>query len=1078
MIRLSFGMVCKSCFLLLLVFLAANSAFAQLETATVSGQIVDPSGLSVTGAQVKLVDIDRGTSAATATTNSGLYTFSSVRPGRYRMEVAATGFKVVNATGLTVNVQDRLEQNFKLAIGSISESITVEAGALVVNTTDATVSTVVDRQFAENLPLNGRSFQTLIQLTPGVVVTATNSSDSGQFSVNGQRAASNYWTVDGVSANIGIGVDFAGDAGNGLGGTVGSFSVAGGTNSLVSVDALQEFRIQTSTYAPEFGRTPGGQVSIVTRSGTNQFHGTLFDYFRNDALDANDWFADRDQLPKPEERQNDFGGTLGGPILRDRTFFFLSYEGLRLRLPQVAQIGVPDLLSRQNGVSAMQPYLNAFPLPTPGAPDNTATGIAQLMASYSDRSTLDAGSARIDHKLNDKLNLFGRYNYSPSGVVQRGASATSLNTVNPINITTQTATAGATWAISSVASDDFRFNYSRTAASGSNYIDDFGGGIPLTSLPFPSSFTPQNGLFYFQILSIPLYQVGDQGKNTQRQINLVDSLSIQKGPHSVKVGVDFRRLSPIHDPQQYRQEPIFLDVPSAETGSLFESVVFSDLSSTLLFRNLGIYVQDTWRIVPRLTATYGVRWDIDFVPQSLSGPDFPAAAGFNLTNFTTLALGPAGTQPYNTTYGNFAPRLGVAYQVSRRNGWETVLRGGFGVFYDLATSEAGNNIGDGAYPFGSQVLQCCDIGTFPLGPAAALPASIAPPSATNPGTLFLFDPHLKLPYTLQWNVAIEQSLGPQQSISTSYVGAAGRRLLQSGLLFDPTPALSEAQLVANAGTSDYDALQVQFQRRLLHGLQGLASYTWSHSIDTGSAGSDTVVSNVFVPSAVSASNRGPSDFDIRHALSAGVTYNIPTLKLNALTDAVLGGWSLENVIQVRSAPPVDVSYGPAYDTFPGGIIYGDVRPDLVPERPLYIYGAQCASTFQVTGDLEPGQSCPGGRGFNPSAFTAPPPTSQGTLPRNALRGFGAAQWDFAVHRQFKLGESVKLEFRGEMFNVLNHPNFAPPLGGFGFGYGFGLSTQMLGRSFGGFGSSGAGAFSSLYQIGGPRSIQLALKFIF
>ncbi len=189
---------------------------------------------------------------------------------------------------MTVNVQDHLEQNFKLAVGSVSESVTVDGGAPLVNTESAAVSTVVDRQFAENLPLNGRSFQTLIQLTPGVVLTTNNGLDTGQFSVNGQRASSNYWMVDGVSANIGIGTSTT--PGNGLGGTLGSFSVLGGTNSLVSVDALQEFRIQTSTFAPEFGRTPGGQISIVTRSGTNQFHGTAFDYVRNDIFDANNWF--------------------------------------------------------------------------------------------------------------------------------------------------------------------------------------------------------------------------------------------------------------------------------------------------------------------------------------------------------------------------------------------------------------------------------------------------------------------------------------------------------------------------------------------------------------------------------------------------------------------------------------------------------------------------------------------------------------------------------------------------------------------------------------------------------------------
>ena len=257
--------------------------------------------------------------------------------------------------------------------------VTVEGGAPLIDTQDATVSTVVDRQFAENLPLNGRSFQSLIQLTPGVVLTPSNSYDDGQFSVNGQRGTSNYWTVDGVSANFGVGVSSVGTAGNSLGGSIGSFSVQGGTNSLVSVDAMQEFRIQTSTYAPEFGRTPGAQISIVTRSGTNQFHGTAFDYFRNTVLDANDWFADKAGLAKAQEQQNDFGGTFSGPIVNGKTFFFFSYEGLRLKLPQTALTTVPDLAARQAAIPALQPYLNAFPLPN--GTDNPATGIAQFNAS-------------------------------------------------------------------------------------------------------------------------------------------------------------------------------------------------------------------------------------------------------------------------------------------------------------------------------------------------------------------------------------------------------------------------------------------------------------------------------------------------------------------------------------------------------------------------------------------------------------------------------------------------------------------------------------------------------------------------
>jgi hypothetical protein len=346
MFRFSFYLWRACSVLFLVIFLSIALVMAQVETATVSGQVVDSSGLRVAGARINLVDIDRDTMVAAATDNSGIYRFPSVHPGRYRMQVTANGFRVIDVTNLIINVQDHLEQNFRMTVGSVSESITVNGGAPLIDAESATVSTVIDRQFAENLPMNGRSFQTLIQLTPGVVLTPNNGLDTGQFSVNGQRASSNYWTIDGASANVGIGTGAT--TSNGLGGSLNSFSVLGGTNSLISVDALQEFRIQTSTFAPEFGRTPGGQISIVTRSGSNEIHGTVFDFLRNDILDASSWFngyTNNPPLPKAMERQNDFGGTFSGPIVKNKTFFFFSYEGLRLRLPQTGLTRVPDITS-------------------------------------------------------------------------------------------------------------------------------------------------------------------------------------------------------------------------------------------------------------------------------------------------------------------------------------------------------------------------------------------------------------------------------------------------------------------------------------------------------------------------------------------------------------------------------------------------------------------------------------------------------------------------------------------------------------------------------------------------------------
>jgi hypothetical protein len=1077
--------LCAAVIFLAFLFLASLPLLAQSPTATVNGRVRDTTGAVVRDADVQLINDRTNIKYPTKTNSEGIYSIIGVTPGIYRIQVSKVGFKTIIQSDITLNVLDARAINFELPVGAVSEIVTVEGGASMVDTESAAVSTVVDRQFAENIPLNGRSFQSLIQLTPGVVLTGTNGAvDTGQFSINGQRANANYWMVDGVSANIGI--NAGPNAGSGAAGTLGSTSVLGGTNSLVSVDALQEFRIQTSTYAPEFGRTPGGQISIVTRSGTNQFHGTAFDYLRNDVLDANDWFADNKGLAKAKEQQNDFGGTLGGPILKNKTFFFFSYEGLRLRLPQTALTLVPDSnpldpFSRQFAAPALLPYMNAFPLPN--GPEvllnGNHQGVAQFNASYSNPGTLDAYSLRVDHKINDRLSLFGRYNYSPSELTERGF-LTSLSTVSPTTTITQTGTFGATWAISPIAANDFRFNYSSTDASSTTGLDSFGGAVPLRTLPLPSPFTARDADFNFVVFSLgnyPSLSAGASGHNQQRQLNILDSVSLQKGSHSLKFGMDYRRLSPRVAPAAYTQLNFFFDIPSAETESgLAESEIFSTPPVTFLFRNLGVFAQDTWHIVPRLIMTYGLRWDVDFVPSSISGPEFPAVTGFNLSDLSNLALAPSGTPPYKTKLGNVAPRIGLAYQVSGNQRWQMMLRGGFGVFYDLASSQAGSVAGFLAYPFtGFKPVFGPPIGgtaTFPLSPDNAKPPQIVAPDATNGVTLVAFDPNLALPYTLQWNVAIQQALGTQQTLSVSYI-AAGRRLVQTAAISFPNPNLPYAYLVTNAGTSDYNALQLQFQRRLSRGLQALASYSWSHSLDTGSSGSAGNGSNAL--SALNSNvNRGPSDFDVRNALSIALTYDVPAPKGNAFANAILQGWSTENIVQARSAPPVDVFYGVSIFGQLSNGFATNVRPDVIAGQPFYLNGLQY----------------PGGRAFNPAAFTFPPltptgcvpgippcyPAHQGDLPRNALRGFGSTQWDFAVHREFVLHESLKLQFRAEMFNVLNHPNFGPPVGDLTNSQ-FGQSAQMLGQSLAG-GQLGNGVFDPLYQLGGPRSIQFGLKVVF
>ena len=368
---------------------------AQSPDGNINGLVSDPSSAAVVGAEVVAVNDVTGVQYTTKTNNDGIYILPNLPPGPYRLQVSKIGFKTIIKPDIVLNVQDALSINFSLPVGAFHEVVTIQGGAPLVNTESATVSTVIDRNFVESLPLNGRSFNTLLQLTPGVVIApANNLQTPGQFSISGQRTDANMLNIDGVSANFGVGAG-TGQSQSGTG-TAQAFSAIGGTSSLVSVDALQEFRVETSSFAPELGRSSGGQIVLSTRSGTNEFHGGAFDYFRNTVMDANDWFASQAGQPRAAEHHNDFGGFLGGPILTGRTFFFLSYEGARLDLPQTQVIQVPSGYARSIAPSQVAPFLDAYPQPddpriTPGIYTATFTG------NYSNRATLDAASIRLDH---------------------------------------------------------------------------------------------------------------------------------------------------------------------------------------------------------------------------------------------------------------------------------------------------------------------------------------------------------------------------------------------------------------------------------------------------------------------------------------------------------------------------------------------------------------------------------------------------------------------------------------------------------------------------------------------------------
>ena len=1017
------------------------------QTAELSGIIFDPSGLAVPNAKVTVKRQATGASRDVTSNLEGLYSIPALAPGAYEITVEATGFRIVKQAGIVLEVDQRATLDLPLLIGSPSDSVTVEGSAPLLNTSDASVSTVIGNRFVENMPLNGRSFSSLIDLAPGVVLTPANLYEQGQFSVNGQRPDANYFMVDGVSANLGS----AGGGSTLLQGGSGqlpAMSAFGGTSNLVPLDALEEFRILTSTFAPEYGRTPGAQVSVVTKSGTNTFHGTAFEYFRNDKLDANDWFANAHSLARPELRQNDFGGVLGGPFLKDKLFFFGSYEGLRVRQPNVANTYVPSLASRQNAPTAVQPLLNAFPLPT--GPD-LANGTAAFSASYSDPSSLDSYGTRIDYLLGPKVTIFGRYNDVPSYLDQRdgGFRQTNYSSFFDIKYRTQTLTLGSSQSITPRLTNEFRFNYSRSRSHAVAKLDDFGGAVvPPNSVLFPAFASSQNALFYL-LGDLNPYGLrlldGEFGNNLVQQFNVIDNLSRTVGAHQLKAGIDYRRINPDAGLYPYEAQYLFGSLANVLGNKLTQAFVAARAADVqLVFSNWSLFAQDTWKATRTLTITYGLRWEYNTAPSSPNGT--PPAAVTQVDNLATMTLAPLGTPLWHPQKDDFAPRLGLAWQAVP----SLVFRVGAGIFYDLGYSDIANAANAFPYAASKSTLNT----SFPISSAAAAPP---PLTTTIPTSSYVvaIDPHHVLPRIYEWNAAVEKSLGRADVLTMTYVGAAGRQLMRYDIYLAPNPNFGgEFDIMRNGANSSYQALQTQFRHRFTHGLQSLVSYTWAHAIDNVS--SDGNFANT--PPGTASSDRGSSDYDIRHTFAGAVSYDIPAPG-SRIWKWILGHWSTDSIIYARTAPPVNVVTG--QNTFGAALSSANSvqRPNLVSNVPVWISDPNVA----------------GGKRINKAAFTIPTGPIQGNLGRNVLNGFSATEVDLTLRRQFKLYERLSLQARADFFNIFNHPNFGPPTNYMTSPL-FGQATQMLGASLGAGGQNGG--LNPLYQIGGPRSAQLALKLIF
>jgi len=1046
---------CLCFFPLLLLFLCgATLALAQSTDATISGVVVDPAGRVIPGAAIEIVNDATGAHYSSDTNGTGIYTVSILPPGQYRLQVSKVGFKTLIKPGIILNLQSAVALNFTLPLGAASESITVEAGTSEINTTDASVSTVIDRVFVENIPLNGRSFQDLLTLSPGVSQVANSYAPgygagySGDIVVNGQRTEESQYTVDGVSANTGTMPGRFGD-GAGVSGNVPALTALGTTQSLTSIDALQEFRSSTSTYSAEYGRSPGGQFSFRTRSGTNDLHGGVYDYLRNDTLDANNWFNDFYGYPKGKERQNDFGGTLGGPLIlpvvyngKDKTFFFVSYEGLRLDSPQAAiPVLVPDDTLRQQAPIAIQPLLNAFPVPDGGS-DGLDDGFAYYIQSLSYPSNLNNTSIRVDHSIGGRLSIFGRYADSPSATTTYTASVQQLT-----KMTSQTATFGSTYSLGPHQSNEFRFNFTEPSGIALQASTNFGGATPLNlstlpglnNSPFPESGSSLNAVFTFaSFTSIGLENL----PSNQYQINATDTHTWLFGRHNVKAGVDWKRLATKLPAANPDEEVVFTSESQVRQNlpSLAQASAIVTNHAEPIYINFSSFLQDDWKLTSRLALSLGLRWDVNPAPTDAEGPTPYTVT--QVTDLLTTQLAPRGTSLWRTDWAGFAPRFGLAYQLrpaSRRN---TVLRAGLGVFYDTGNAEG--SLGYSGIGFTSS--QQYSSASFPL---TSEQLTVPAPSAATPYSTAVvgFDPNLRLPYSLEYSAALEQAFGTRDSFTMSYVGSGTRKLLTQFLTypgalgnqaFAPSTVL---QLTQGRASSSYNSLQAKFQRDLSRNLQVLVSYTWSHSIDNAS--------NNF---GIYYLLRASSDFDVRHSLQAAITYLPPRMRSSFPMTPLFDDWGFDFRLQARTAVPVDIIGNQEINLSTGQ--YLQYQPNLVAGQPLYLRGG----------------GYPGGRIINYNAFAIAADGVQGNLPRNYARGFGELQLDTAIRRDIPIHDKFHLQFRAEAFNIFNHPMFGPVYNYLAYG------PVLFGQAYNTLNS--VGNLNSLYQSGGPRSLQVSLKAMF
>jgi hypothetical protein len=1028
--------------LLAITAAAAAQSVSSFDTGTITGTITDATGAVIPNASVTITNLDTARETKAVTGARGSFVAPGLPFGKYRVSAGASNFRRSSTRQFVLNVGATVNIHLTLSVASSTQSVEVTGTSTTINTTSATSGTTLNETQIRNLPTNGRDVTDFLEIAPGSV----NSIGIFQGSVNGQE-------------NIFTGLDVTLDGQNASRGDINGFDETEGNEQArltrASVDSIQEINFANSGYSAEVGHSLGPQMNIVTKGGTNQFHGELFDFFRNDALDANDYFANSLTSPKVPLRMNQFGGNLGGPIVKDKLFFFGNYEGIRQRTTAVNSLyEVPSAYVRSQFVASMQPVLEQMaPLPAgctsipapascavPGTEDpaGPSAGADLVYDPAALPTTLreDSGAIRVDYDMSNRDRMFVRYSIDDSLTNQ--TIGLNQGQTTPLYLKTQYLMVDETHIFSpsfvneaSVAVNRFYSDTNSDTPKPLNAITGF--FTNLGSLPGAMNFN--------QITPFTVFEVLDNATKTL-------------GAHTIKFGAQIRadRLNEWLRPFQSYMFASFSDLENNRPFVL-QKIGYPSFVG-VRNSNWDLYAEDDWKVNSRLSLNLGLRTGINSVWRERNNQ-------MQNFDFATQAMLPTTQAPYSGPIVDVAPRVGLAFDPTGRG--KTVIHAYYGLFFNPMHFGFGLVSNIPAY-------QSYSVNAFqaPLVYPEANPP--LPPGTQN---VNIFPRHPHDPYSPNWLVGIQQQIGRDTVFTMNYTGNQDHHM-QAGIDFaainlNPGNYSTQARNLSGYAneyydgdvlSSSYNALQVQL-RHNSGKLNTEVNYSWSHEID------DMVnVFSGFSDPYDPTKDFGPGDWDIRHNFTASAVYSLPTLdRSNAFVRNTLGGWQASSILQARSGGPVNV-------TLVSGFFGLPARPDYTgqPVRlqnfswPRHSYNI---NAFQIEPNFnsEPGD-----------------PSTIGNVGRNSLRGPGFVQWDFSGMKNFPVSEKTKLQFRADLFNILNHPNFGNPDGGICTAFFPATPTSsaacFTNPNFGVVGQTIADENNSQVGTGTARQIQFALKLMF